>query len=362
MRKISVILGLLAALALPPLANAACTGYQPVQGDSLWALAKSHFGNPSEWQQRIWDANPQIHGPGRLYSDGRGRTIVRIFSTDCLQGLTSTGALKFPYWEPARSEAHGDGTGWFSQLAGAWWPWLLIVLALLLLGAAAWLIAKARSEVRHAAAIADLDADASTAGPPVVEGGVSRFTAPEHFRRLATRVYRERTGMPVATSSIVIERVVAGRASSIVGVRYADGQVHDRRLHDEPAFLATVRYPDATAEELYMLQRCGNDLRAGTRYAPEEDFRFVPDAEDQAPPAPAAPAANDARSVAVAEPATPPGVVRCEYRPEAGERPAMLRVSGVDPRSVNCEVTHDSVTFRFDRRGTDNTSAAVAAE
>ncbi|MDP2594220.1 MAG: PEP-CTERM sorting domain-containing protein, partial [bacterium] len=41
---------------------------------------------PFRWQE-IWAQNPQIHQHGRKYVDSVGRTIVLVYSTDCLAGL-----------------------------------------------------------------------------------------------------------------------------------------------------------------------------------------------------------------------------------------------------------------------------------
>jgi hypothetical protein len=96
-----------------------------------------------------------------------------------------------------------------------------------------------------------------------------------------------------------IVSLTQGTAVGDMLVTYRDQrQPLPRRFNgDEVIYQAVVRYRDDESEEsLYMLQRCGNELRAYggiLRYVPSENFVFTPDTVAVPEPAPAeAPAAD----------------------------------------------------------------------
>lgn len=330
MKKILFLILFLFAGAVPASAQSGvCTGYQPLANETLWGLAERNFGDPMVWQQQIWDKNPQIHGAGRRYTDSQKRDIVRIYLGDCLQGLTPQGKLipasvaSTPVVQPPAVVQ----PSWYSQIPS--WVWGLVALLLLALAFLGW---------------REIKKDPATSGEPIVPGGVNEQTARDRFQQMAANAHRARTGQSLVAQNFQIRHQVAGRMDGLMMVSYANGSRRPRLMANEPAFRATVQFPDGSQEDLYMLQRCGNDLRYGGihRYVPGLGFRFTPDAEAPAAPAPAP---------APAGVATPIGdkAVHIELVPADGQHEtSMLRAKGVDPNRISYSVDHDgTATIRF---------------
>lgn len=312
-------------------------------GDNLWNLAGEKLGNSQVWAQLV-EQNPFLKQPGRSFErDGKKYVIIR--PGEQLAGLEELGVtsedISYAWHAPepitvAATSVEHD-TSWL-------WAVLAVVVLLLLV---AYLILRM------------LNADPATTRTPVVNGGVNEVTARNRFQEMAAERYTATTGTSHPIQRFTILEQTAGHGYGIIGVVDGTGKVVPRKLQGEPVFRARVRFPDEHQEDLYMLQRCGNDLRFGgvSHYIPGKGFRFEPDSVIAANPAPAAPAvpvepAPVAAAPSVAETAQQPaaqddGKVQLEYRPETDGQPNMVRLSGVEVSDFSFSSGPEGVTFRF---------------
>jgi hypothetical protein len=341
MRKFVALLFLLFAAALAPSFAAGSTVREPIytvrSGDTAWNLSGTHLGDARVWM-KIVEANPFLNKPGRVF-DRHGRTIVLLHPGEKLRGLDKLGII--PHVAPI-SQLQSSGRVSVPEAGTPWWAWLIIgllVLAVLLL-------------LAHR----ELTKDPATSGPAIVEGGVNEQSARERFQQVAADAYRRRTGSALTTQNFQIVEQTGGKASGLLWVNFADGKRRARHMTDEPAFRALVRFPDGSTEELFMLQRCGNDLRFSgiERYVPGLGFRFTPDGEQPAPEQPAQAAAPEVPEAAPAAAETRRTVhsdkqILVEILPGDGEHASSLfRLKGVDPNRLSYEVGNDGMTtIRF---------------
>jgi hypothetical protein len=213
--------------------------------------------------------------------------------------------------------------------------WWLLLLALLLVAAVPciqWVLSRRTFGT----------ADPVTAGPPMINGGLSDATADEAFRRMAER----QTGL--SFRSFTVLQSIAGQVYGTMIVSYADGKERRMSMNGQRAYQARVRFPNGHEESLYMLQACGNDLRFGgiNRYRPGGDFRFTPEVRGSIVPAPARTMTSPSSAETTTE-VVPEGTIRVEIKPADGTHPTMIRVSGVNPVGTQFTMDKSGFTLRY---------------
>jgi hypothetical protein len=341
------------------------------QGDSLYRIADRDLPDPNQWQW-IYDQNPRLQLPGIRTVGAKGWIYVMIHPGETLCGVDQAGHLTMPTPVATAAPTNLEPSGYIQPVAGnksfftkvgEWLGsiflpllWLaLIALALFTLWVfGRWLLRR------------ELDKDPARSGPAFVPGGVDGQAAREHF---AAAAHHRR---------FTILETVAGYGYGIVRVTYADGTSKLRNLKAEAMFRARVRNVYGDVQELYMLQRCGNDLYLDgrSRYVPGPEFRFVA-GETIDPPAPVAtpepasaeadelvlepasavaPAAEPAPSEATVDDgkALQPGEIVVEYRRDSGKVDSdgkpdsnLVRVSGVELDHLAAMIKPTGVTIRF---------------
>lgn len=305
------------SLALDPVDTN--TTYIVQQGDDLWTLAGENLGDPELWRELV-ARNSFLDEPGRRYTRSDGKVVVVIRPGEKLQGLKTLGLQREPIESPVLE----------SKPTASTWPgsstWIMLAIAAGLLGLAYWLWSIRR--------------DPATSGRPMVDGGVNTpDQAMAEFQRRGEQQHFD-----------VIEST-PGVLNGLVTVSYGDGSSRQRLLTNELGYRALVQYRDGRREHLYMLQRCGNDLKFGGihRYLPGPDFRFEPTAE---PLAPAAATPDTAATIeqGVDNDELQPGQVTCEFRAGKRGETDLLRIKGVNPSYVHVLRDQDGVTFRFNSR------------
>lgn len=294
MKKFVAALVLLIAVmagSFPLAAQQSCGNYQPKEGDTLWNLAASTWGSGQFWT-RIWDQNPQLHQPGRLYDNVNGVKIAKIYTTDCLQGIPVKW-VRPPVTEvfvaPTPIEPTKYASASTPMFDGQEFGLMAIAILVALL-AVWWLLNRIRLReaetqkrlrreeiAREQTREKNLNADPA-AENPIVPGGL---TDKAHAKAKSVEVaaQRWRHSYPESMFTVrdfTIVNISEGFASGIVLVHYSDGSWIERRLASEPAFQAIIRNPNGRMQEVFMLQRCGNDLKYGVdHYEPHEQFRFT---------------------------------------------------------------------------------------
>lgn len=326
--------------------------YAVQNGDSLWKIAGKELLDAREWE-KIYADNPFLAQEHRRFEKD-GVIYVLLKPGEVLKGFDPQGGIT-PTLEELKTpdakvvEVEKPRTFWEKLQSGLWGlVWFLVFCCLL-----AMYIAMRDSVNRWR----NLRKDPVTSGLPVVQGGVTSEAAPARFQEQAARQWQRETLRTASSSLFTILRSVRGRGWGIIDVGYADGTHADRRLNGEVVYQAEVRFPDGKTETLYMLQGCGNDLRFGNirNYTPAEGFRFEPDVATVTP-AVTAPVAEVAQVVATPVPVveTTPiedGVVRIELKPLQGDKPAMVRLTGIDEsRGAECEIRDGSITVRYTPR------------
>jgi hypothetical protein len=311
--------------------QSAPTSYEVQPGDNAWNLSGQRLGDPTLWKQIVKD-NPILQEKGRVYTRN-GITYVLLHPGERLQGLERLGITQVPAAPPAPTADTAPAPSQSIHVPP--WAWILGVV---IVGGIAYFLFR-RS----------LHAD-PTRRNPQVPGGVTAETARE---RLVNRGVREH---------FTILELTPGRASGLVTVSYAGGRTWPRILDNEPAFRARVRFQDGHEEERFMLQRCGNDLRAGASYAFGPDFGFVPNPVEEAAPAPPPEPVAAAAPEPVAEPVPespapvreqeedtmPDGMVRFSFKRAAADQPQhLVRLQGVDADEVFFEINGRTTTLRY---------------
>jgi len=204
------------------------------KGDTLWWLEGFHRGDPSQWL-RIVDDNPFLKEPGRIYEKD-GKIIAVIKPGEELKGLVELGIL--PQEIPVSE---------FQVVLGA--P-VESIIFFIMLGLA---IAAALYGISRLYRILS---DPATSGQPIVQGGLFAGRS----RDIETRF--QRIAETRAEGDIAPQRIgpiEEGFLSGYGRVQYRD-RSEMKRLSREPAFRARFRLQDGTEEDLYFLQRCGNDV------------------------------------------------------------------------------------------------------
>lgn len=262
---VAVVLGL--SVAQTPTGTPSDDVYIVQKGDVLYTLEGNYSGKPNQWR-RLVELNPILKNPGRIWVDGKGRTIALIRPGEKLRGLGELGIVPQPYpIDRLKVEAPAPiAQPPVPKTDHAWMWWLLLLIPLF---AAIWMVL---SRMRR---------DPVAAGPAVVAGGVTDQTAANQFRENISRT----TGG--STDRIEIRDLVRGRIYGAVSVRYRDGSSRRMLLAGQTGYRAMVRRNGGPWTEEYMLQGCGNDLRfSGARYVPGMGFRFVPEAAVEEAPRP----------------------------------------------------------------------------
>ncbi len=135
------------------------------------------------------------------------------------------------------------------------WGWLLLVIAVLVIGGK--LFEMLYNNRRQ---------NPVTAGPPQVNGGVRDNEAYSRMNQVAQNRF--------PGSQIVIKNIRRGWLSGWAQVFYADGKTKTLKLKDVAAYAgeATINGREQT---IYFLQGCGNDARGGN-YMTGDDLEFRP--------------------------------------------------------------------------------------
>ncbi len=261
-------------------------------GDTLWQLAELRLNDPERWRWLLTQ-NPQLAEPGRSFTRSDGTFVVVIRPGETLRGLAEVGITPTGN-NSLRPDSKSSKLGDTDPEDDDWnipWGWILSLLGG---GFLTWLAyrsgrenARAEAGDKHrqeevearivhrrekiAAEQAELNRDPVMSGYPQVPEGLTDATAPTH---LQTRVNEDRR-------NLTILNMTRGRGYGPMLIRYGDGSEHPRQLDGHIVYRATVRDNDSQeVEELYTLQGCGNDIRAGVpEYLSGHGFRFTPDAD-----------------------------------------------------------------------------------
>jgi len=290
--------------------------YTVKEGDNLYTLEGDYSGQPLQWS-RIVKKNPFLNDPGRVWIDEQNRTIVLIKPGEQLQGLKELGIIPNPFQlGRLKIEAPTEATITppATESGIPWWMWLALVLVVVLGACVLLYVRMTRNPV--------------TAGPPMTPASV---TDEEVASRFAQNLSSDPT-------SVRVKDAVKGRAHGLVQISYADGTSKRLILRGEVAYRAMVSRngDDGPWAQEYMLQGCGNDLKAsGARYVPGLGFRFVPTGvvETEAVPQPAAPVpiANTPETTPAATKTAQPAVKgekKFTFRPAVNDRPNFIESTG----------------------------------
>ncbi len=321
--------------------------YTVQEGDTLWALEGNFSGRPAQWS-RLMELNPFLRGPGRVWVDNHGRTIVLIRPGEQLKGLKELGIIPriYPLDQLAVMVPPAEPITPVTEPT-PFWAWVLMLLVALLILVLLW------TGIRLLIGLIWPD-NPVTAGPPVVPGGVTDQAARQAFAY----------GRP--DSNIRIRDVVRGRLYGAVQVYYGDGSTRSMRLNGHTGYRAMVsRNNGQTWSEEYILQACGNELRMSRmRYVPGFRFRFVPDGvvEEEATTQPSVPTPMPKPSSIEAAETTQKVVSnpskeetantvdsnsekKLTFRPETKGRPNLVESEGID--SLDFSINGDKITIRF---------------
>lgn len=246
--------------------------YVPQPGDDLWSLGVQYRGDP-EYYKTLLDLNPFLKESDRMFYDETGRLIVKIYpGTDKLVGVrpapqrVQTNAIRT--LQPIQLNLPAQQ----AEVSGFNWAYIGIpLLVLLALAAITYAFLRLRrSQISNPA----------TAGPPMMEGGVTSETVADVFRARAATSYSAATGQQWQPRQFRIVDLVSGQGYGVLNVHYRGGRVMPRHLNGDMVYRATMIMPDGSREERYILQRCGNDVDPNysgiDRYLPGSGFRFVP--------------------------------------------------------------------------------------
>jgi len=360
---------LVAALLIVGFAPTLKAQYEVKKGDTLYALAGQHLESTDVWE-KIYQANPFLREKGRRFETPDGKTVVLIRPGEVLLGLTPIGVVAVERPE-LLSTLKGE-TKVVENEAWSLFKWIMLLLLAIFAGFLIWLLFKKNelsnaeraegirqlrdrnSEIARERENVRLNSDPVAGGPPVVPGGITMATAPDHFRNMGVNIWRETTGRQTTPDLMTILEIIPGLAWGRMLVSYANGRAEERRLNGQRVFRGRVRFPDGIEETLYMLQGCGNDVRiSGNRNTPADDFRFVPDSEAVAPVAPAptpvvAQATVTPVVTAVESEEVPEGTFKLEIKKATDGKPAMVRISGVDVErhDLTLEMSDKGITLR----------------
>lgn len=326
----------------------AVSTYTVQPGDTLYDLTAIAKGDPELWREVV-KQNPFLNESGRQFTKPDGTFVVVIRGGEQLLGLeelginipgkvaTAIGKATFTGGQPATKPE----PTWFER--NSWLPLLLAALASIAL---AWSILRQRRY--H---------DPVGGGRPVIDGGLNDHSAMQRFERRSE------------DQRFTIRTIERGRGYGEMMVSYKGGREERRLLNGETVYLATVRFEGRDADEqIYTLQGCGNDVRAGNRNRDGREFRFVADAVvHQAPeptpePEAVAPAPAPEPEPPVEEPAPVVAPVATdidrqpnltiELRPaDKPDGTAMVRVKGAATKDMAVTIYDDEVTVRFIPKG-----------
>lgn len=304
-------------------------GYVVKIGETLWGIAEKNFNAGLAWEV-IVRKNDFLQEPGRHSIDEKGRTIIKIYPGEVLQGVNKVGDVYIdlpnsftpdpaPTTESVR-ESRNIFTEWM------FWLFILAVIFFWML----WMYKRKGTEWR-----------------PMVEGGAR---TDEQVRSILERQASDMGATLIQGSQTKV------RLSGVWGTQHRGIPVPVPHRYDQVrAWRARFRMPNMTEREGFMLQECGNDITYhGAWYVPLAGVRVEEgwgENEGVVTHPIVAPAAN--------EPTTEQdhfveGVVKFEFRSAHGEQPAMVRLTGVDEKSNNTiEVREGEITVRFTSRSKD---------
>lgn len=342
--------------------------YTVREGDNLWNLAALKLSNPLRWVE-IEAENPILLDRTRYSFDRRGREIVRILPGETLCGLEGWDWINNDFQDPSSNEmevseklpplqvnpdsadGRDDATPWWLKLLA------LLLATIMFLGVVSqwWKENRQKRKLEAEQAFRAVNTDPTTAGSPMVPGGVTEVNAEQALRDVAARRFGG-----THQDFTVLERTV-GRVYGTMVVSYRDGTERQWLMSGQQAYQARIRRPNGHVEVIYMLQACGNDLRFGevAGYQPGGDFRFEPEIAQPAPapvvepavasPAPAAvvPVAVPVEPQRVAAEPTPRGTVQVMVKAPDGNGPHLVQVSGINPVGASIKVSPTGFELRY---------------
>ena len=332
------------------------SSYVVMPGDNLWELSRLKLGDGERWRT-LEAQNPVLSEKWRYTTMANGGQRVHLEPGLVLHGLeeaginlaakvaTPTDKVAFTGGQPA---AKAEPT-WFDKN----WGWLLGLLALTAVVAAGLLLRRRRREQR-------LDReyrDPVGSGPAMITGGVTDETVAQTFAE---------RGQTQARRFTIIGEVVRGLGYGEMLVSFRGGRQERKLLNGHSLYQATVLYEGETEPvEIFMLERCANDVRYGNSNVPGREFRFerltsvaaapqppapVPEAVAPEPESAPAPVAAAEPPVEVSEAAAPERMPKLtiELRPADGEHQgSMIRVKGAGTNDLKVTVYEDEVTVRY---------------
>jgi len=357
--------------------------YVVKKGDVLYTLEGNYSGKPNQWR-RLVDANPFLKNPGRIWVDGKGRTIALIRPGEKLRGLGELGIIPQPLpLDRLKVEAPAPIVpAPMPKADHSWLWWLVLALCALLIFAAflASLVAfriqnnreinrrrqeieqqRRRIEEQAAADVQrerELGQNPITSGQPFVPGGIPA-TEPnriaDHFAQQAAQRYSERhPGIdPATVRPIRVGPIEEGLISGEGMVGYLD-RARPRRINPPvPGYQARFRFPDGTEEVMQSLVGCMNPVYYGEGM---RGFTFTPGRVIVPAPVVAQPAQVQRSATANATPMQPqpepanvvPGTKGEKFftfRPAGKGRPNFVEFQGFTSFEVDTKNGRTQVRF-----------------
>jgi hypothetical protein len=318
---------------LPQNSSVSNTTYTVQKGDKLYILEGAYSSRPWEWK-RLVKLNPFLNEKGRIWVDEKtGKIIVLIRPGEVLFGLGKSNILLEPLPLSRLKIATPVPVSPVSPAkSGGLLNWLLLLVAIVLLCA---FIAYTR-----------MKKNPITAGPSMCQNGVTDQTVAQQFR--INRVWPE---IVPPSHYIEIKSIEKGLLFGLVRVKYGDNSSRYMILSGEIGYRALVRQGDDDPwNEEFMLQGCGNDLRAGTRYILGIGFRFIPTAPVvEKTPQPAATASSPSLTatnvVIPSSRETDDGEKYFIFRPANGSLQNLVQFKGF--KTFEFEEVRGQVSIRF---------------
>ncbi len=349
-----VLLAIAAGSMLPattPEASSNCNDcfiYTFVTGDTLWDLTGPQWRELLMYEYNSWlssritERSPDdvfaLVKSGEKILVPRGFGIEEALKIEPPAPFTTTSKVRPAL--PAYKSEGPDGSGAASAASSfLWWAWMIPFLLVLSMGAI----------FATGIFFGLLRRNPATAGPAIVEGGIlpdETDAIESRFNQMAERRYGQidPTANLNVTHPIRVGPIEEGTLSGWGWILFRDFLRRFMHMNREPAYRARFRFPNGTEEELFFLQRCGNDA-IDTRYL---GFRFDPRVGATPIPPPAPPTEEPRRqatAIHLVDPSQP------ETRPTriviVGSAEIEIPNGGVIEVNPNgtCNVTVGGMTF-----------------